>query len=147
MNWHICHKRKLLVLFVFSTYLPMFLLKFQARDHHGFLGISCFWGSGGPSKVYSVVLVGCRIKFLIQRSLPLKIWIKTHGDMLKIRTKKVFFLWQICQFNHDGWLILLKFYWFLNFNSQNLLLVRFLIRPILDPKFPLIVEGSKLAFG
>ena len=32
MNWHICHKRKLLFLFVFSTYLPVFLLKFQAGE-------------------------------------------------------------------------------------------------------------------
>ena len=55
--------------------------------------------------------------------------------------KSSFLLGQICQFNHYGWLILLKFYWFLNFNSQNLLLVRFLIRPILDPKFPLILES------
>ena len=31
LNWHICHKRKLLFLFVFSTYLPMFLLKFWAN--------------------------------------------------------------------------------------------------------------------
>ena len=32
----------------------------------------------------------------------------------------------------------MKFYSFLNSNSQNLLLARFLIRPILDPKFPLM---------
>ena len=52
--------------------------------------------------------------------------------------KSSFLLWQICQLNHYGSLILLKFYWFLNSNSQNLLLTRFLIRPILDPKFPLM---------
>ena len=32
----------------------------------------------------------------------------------------------------------MKFYWFLNSNSQKLILARFLIRPILDPKFPLM---------
>ena len=54
-----------------------------------------------------------------------------------------FLLWQICQFNHYGWLILLKFDWFLNSNSQNLLLAFFLIRPILDPKFPLMAVAEK----
>ena len=49
MNWHICHKRKLLFLFIFSTYLIVFLLKFRSRE-----------------------LVGCGIKFYIQR-VPLKI--------------------------------------------------------------------------
>ena len=48
--------------------------------------------------------------------------------------------------NHYGWVIWLKFYWFLSSNSQNLLLAHFLIRPILDAKFPLmttiIVEGD-----
>ena len=39
------------------------------------------------------LLVGCRIKFHIQRALVLEIWIKTHGDMLKIRTKKVVFVY------------------------------------------------------
>ena len=33
---------------------------------------------------------------------------------------------------------LIEFYWFLNSNLENLLLVCFLIRPILDPKFPLM---------
>ena len=37
----------------------------------------------------------------------------------------------------------MKFYWFLNSNSQNLLLARFLIRPILDPKFPLMIHFRK----
>ena len=57
--------------------------------------------------------------------------------------KRSFLLWQICQFNHYGWLILLKFDWFLNSNSQNLLLAFFLIRPILDPKFPLMAVAEK----
>ena len=138
MNWHICHKRKLLILFVFSTYLPVFLLEIQSKEfvgcgiwffiqwvltlhtfdgphypknkkylkkcdddviitffhvfhHHVFSCISCFWGSGVHQK-YAVwviiVLIGCGIKFCIQRALPLKIWVKTHGDMSKIQTKK-----------------------------------------------------------
>ena len=108
--------KKTIFLFVFSTYLPVFLLKFRSGE-----------------------LLGCRIWFRIQRDLLLRIWVKTQGDMLKIRNKKSsFLLWQICKLNHYGWLILLKFYWFLNSNSQNLLLACFIIRPILDPKFPLM---------
>ena len=59
-----------------------------------------------------------------------------------INKKSSFFQWQICQFNHYGWLILLKFYWFLNSNSQKIILARFLIRPILDPKFPLMGQEA-----
>ena len=84
-------------LFVFLTYLPVFLLKFWSGE-----------------------LVGCIIKFRIQRvatqhtfnkphypknkkylkkcdddiirrALLIKIWVKTLGDMSKIRTKKVVF--------------------------------------------------------
>ena len=64
--------KKLLFLFVFLTYLPIFLLKF---------------GSGE--------LVGLEIKFCIQWALPIEIWVKTEGDMLKIWTKKVVFLWYL----------------------------------------------------
>ena len=46
LNWHICHKRKLLFLFVILTHLPMFLLKFWSGE-----------------------LVGCGIWFRIQRVL------------------------------------------------------------------------------
>ena len=53
-----------------------------------YLCISCFWGSGVRQNYVVWVLVGCRIKFCIQRALPLKIWGKTQGYMLKIRTKK-----------------------------------------------------------
>ena len=104
-----------------------------------FSGISYFWGKGVCQKYAVWVLLGCGIKFCIQRSLLPEIWVKTQRDMSKIWTKKsTFLLWQICQFNHYGWLILLKFYWFLKTNSQNLLLAHFLIRPILDPEFPLM---------
>ena len=56
-----------------------------------FLRISCFWGSGVHQKYAVWVLVGCRIKFRIQRALPIKIWVKTQGVMSKIRTQKVAF--------------------------------------------------------
>ena len=61
--------KKLFFLFVFSTYLHVFLLKFRSGE-----------------------LVGCRIKFHIQRALLIEIWVKTHGDMSKIRTKKIVFI-------------------------------------------------------
>ena len=105
-----------------------------------FSGISCFWGRGVHQKYVWWVLIGCGIKFRIQRALPLEIWVKTQGDMSKIRTKKVFFCYDKYVNSTIMVDILLKFYWFLNSNSQNLLLERFLIRPILDPKFPLMVE-------
>ena len=99
-----------------------------------------FLGSGVHQKYVVWVLVGCRIKFHIQQALLLEIWVKIQS---KIWTKKSsFLLWQICQINHYGWLIILKFYWFLNSKSQNLLLVHFHIRPILDPKFPLMLAWN-----
>ena len=81
-------------------------VKMTSSSH--FSGISYFWGSGVHQKYAVWLLVGCGIKFHIQRSLPLRIWVKTHGDMSKIRKKSSFLLWQICQFNHYGWLIWLK---------------------------------------
>ena len=58
------------------------------HHHHIFSGISCFWGRGVHQKYAVWVLVGCGIKFCIQRALPLEIWVKTEGDMSKIQTKK-----------------------------------------------------------
>ena len=60
--------KKLLFPFVFSTYLHVVLLKF-------WLG----------------ALVGCIIEFPIQRVLPIEIWVKPHGDKLKIQIEKVVF--------------------------------------------------------
>ena len=37
------------------------------------------------------VLIGCGIKFRIQQDLPLEIWVKTQGYILKIWTKIVVF--------------------------------------------------------
>ena len=59
--------------------------------HHIFSGISYFWGSGVHQKYAVWVLVGCGIKLHIQQSLPIKIWVKTQGDMSKIWTQKVVF--------------------------------------------------------
>ena len=59
--------------------------------YHVFSGISCFWGKGVCQKYVVCVLIGCGIKFCIQRALPIKIWVKTQGDMSKIRTQKVVF--------------------------------------------------------
>ena len=95
------------------------------HHRHVFLGVSCSWGSGVHQKYAVWVLVGCRIKFHIERALPIGIWVKTQGDMSKIRTKKVVFLWQICQVNHYSWFILFKFYSFLNFNSQEFIVGSF----------------------
>ena len=101
--------------------------------------ISCFWGSKVCQKYAVWVLVGCGIKFRIQRALPIEIWVKTQWDMSKIRTKKVVF------FNDkyvNSTIMVDLFYW--NYigswipNHKNLLLAHFLIRPILDPKFPLM---------
>ena len=116
-------RKKLPFVFVFSTYIPMFLLKFQARELFG-CGIYCtsneyphcilfkdpttpkirntwekyavcgiyyFWGSGVYQKYAVWVLVGCGIKFCIQWALSIEIWVKTQGDMSKIRTQKVVF--------------------------------------------------------
>ena len=123
-------RKKILFVFVFSTYLPVFLLKFRSRElvgcgiwfriqrvptPHTFDGprypknkkylkkrdddiiitffqvFLVFLGSGVRQKYAVWVLVGCGIKFRIQRALPIEIWVKTQGDMSKIRTKKVVF--------------------------------------------------------
>ena len=68
---------------------------------------------------------------------------KNTGIYVENTNKFLFlFLWQICQFNHSGWLILLEFYWFLNSNSQELIVDAF-SWPILDPKFPLLWANPK----
>ena len=60
--------------------------------HHIFSGISCFSGSEVSQKYVVWVLIGCGIKFHIQRALLIEIWVKTQGSMSKIQTKKVVFL-------------------------------------------------------
>ena len=127
-------KKKTTFLFVFLTYLPVFLLQFQWRELVGcrikfciqrvptqytfdepftpknnkflknvmmmssslFLGISYFWGRGVRKKYAKWVFIGFRIKFCIQWALPIEIWVKAQGDMSKIQTKKVVFLWYLC---------------------------------------------------
>ena len=113
-------------MFVFLTYLPVFLLKFRSGElvgpciqrvptRHTFDGprypknnkylkkwnddviipffqeFLVFWGSRVHKKYAVWVLFWCEIKLCIQRSLPLRIWVKTQGDILKIRIKKVVF--------------------------------------------------------
>ena len=56
-----------------------------------FLGISCFGGRKVRQKYAVWVLVVWKIKFHIQQDLPIEIWVKTQGDISKIRTKKYFF--------------------------------------------------------
>ena len=105
---------------------------------HFFSGISYFGGSGVHQKYAMWVIIGFRIKFHIQQALPIKIWVRTQGDMSKIRTKKVDFFYD----KYVNLIIMVdSFYW----NSigswiptTKLFLARFLIRPVLDPKFPLM---------
>ena len=121
--------KKLLFVFVFSTYLYVFLLKFWSAELIGcriwfriqwvptlhtfdgplypknkkylekcdddviitfFSGISCFWLSGVRQKYGMWVLVGCKIKFCIQRALPIEIWVK-KGRYVENANKKVVF--------------------------------------------------------
>ena len=56
-----------------------------------FSGIYSFWGNDAHQKYVVWVLVGCEIKFHIQRALPLEIGVTRQGDMFKTRTKKVAF--------------------------------------------------------
>ena len=174
MTWHICDKINYF-LFISSTYLPLFLLKFWAGGligcgikfhiqwvptlhtcdepgypkkntwkmwwwhHHHFFQVFLIFGVAGSIKSmqcgYSLdVELNSDPTSSLAQNLS-----KNIGRYVENTNKKSsFILWQICQFNHYGWLILLKFYWFLNSNSQNLFLARFFIRPILDPKFPLM---------
>ena len=76
--------------------------------HHIFSSISCFWSSGVYQKYEVWLLVECRIKSCIQRSLSLEIWVKTQGDMLKIQTKKV-----ICFYDKyvNSTIMVDSFYW------------------------------------
>ena len=50
---------------------------------------------------------------------------KNTGRYVENTNKKVVFLWKICHDNHYGWVILLKFYWFLNSNSQEFIVDSF----------------------
>ena len=137
-------RKKLLFVFVFSTYIPMFLLKFWLRE-----------------------LVGCAILFYIQRvptlhtfdgprypknniylkkcdddmSSPNRNLSKNTGRYVKNMNKKSSFLYDRYV---NSTIMVDSFYW----NSigswipthKNLLLSCFLIRPILDPKFPLMFK-------
>ena len=158
-------------MFVFSTYLIVFLLKFRSGElvgceiwfriqrvptlhtfdgplypkkqempektwwwchYHIFSCISYFWGSEVHQEYAVWVLVGCRIKFRIQRALLIEIWVKTQGDMSKIRTQKVVFFFLPPKLIN----IILLFYYF------NYYFILFLRRPISDPKIPLMMKEN-----
>ena len=104
--------------------------------------MTCFWGSGVRQKYAVWVLVGCGIKFRIQRAPPIESWVKTQWDMSKIRTKKVVFFNDKCV---NSTIMVDLFYW----NSigswiptHKKLFWHVFLRPILDPKFPLMIIGG-----
>ena len=74
--------------------------------YHIFSCISYFWGSKVRQEYVVWVLVGCRIKFRIQRALLIEIWVKTQGDMSKIRTQKVVFFLSSSKINQYYFIIL-----------------------------------------
>ena len=59
-----------------------------------FFQVFLVFGVGVHQKYVLWVLIGCEIKFRIQWGLPPEIWVKTDGDMSKIRTKKVVFFYE-----------------------------------------------------
>ena len=54
------------------------------------------------------VLVGCGIKFRIQRALPLGLWVKRQGYMSKIWTKKIVFFYNKYV---NSTIMVVSFYW------------------------------------
>ena len=84
-----------------------------------FLGFYYFWGSGVRQKYAVQVLVGCGIKFRVQRSLPLKILSKNTRRYVENTNKKSSFFLSSSKIN--------KYYFII-----------FLRRTILDLKFPLM---------
>ena len=115
--------------------------------HHHIFQVFLFFGVAGSIKSIQVGTPWMWNQIPHPTSSPNRNLIKsTMRYVENTNTKSSFLLSQICHFNHYGWLILLKFYWFLNSNSQNLLLACFLIRPILDPKFPLM-RGSSMYYS
>ena len=70
-----------------------------------FSSISYFWGREVCQKYALWVLVGCIIKFHIQRALPFRIWVNTQGDMSKIWTQKVLFSFLTSHFSRYFWFL------------------------------------------
>ena len=73
-----------------------------------------FLGERGISKVCSVGTRWMRNLHPHPMSVHTRNSSKKRGRYVENSNKKIIFLWQICQVNHYGWIILLKFYWFLN---------------------------------
>ena len=94
-----------------------------------FSSIYCFLGRRVRKKYALWVCIGCGIKFCIQWALPLRIWVKkTRRYAKNTNTKSSFF--------HSSSKI------------NNYYFIIFLRRPILDPKFPLMLVGRiLLPFG
>ena len=158
---------------VFSTYLIVFLLKFQSEELVGCViwfriqrvpTLHTFDGPRYPKnkkylkkrdddiiitffQVFLVFGVAGSIKSMqcgysldaesnsasneLSRSNLSK---NTRRYVENTNKKSSFLLWKICQFNHYGWLILLKFYWFLNSNSQEFILGAFSYKAHFRPK-------------
>ena len=76
------------------------------HHHHIFSGIPCFWGSGVHQKYAVWACVGWEIKFHIEWALLIEIWVKTQGDMSKIRTTKVVFFFPSSKINKYYFIIL-----------------------------------------
>ena len=85
-TWWWCHHHVFHVFFLFGVAVSV-----KSMQCGYSLDAEFFWGSGVRQKYAVWVLVGCGIKFRIQRALPIEIWVKTQWDMSKIRTKKVVF--------------------------------------------------------
>ena len=95
------------------------------HHHHIFSCISCFSWSGVHQMYAKWVLVGCGIEFPIQRMLLVEIWVKPHGDKLKIRVEKVVYFF----FSSKIWWGKVIFFYY--FHYYFIISLR---RPILDLK-------------
>lgn len=91
------------------------------------------------------VLFGCVIEFPIQRVLPLEIWIKSHGDNLKIYVEKIVLFTYLpfyifTQKNGDSFPIVDIITWIL----LVLIKLNFVLRPIFYLKTFLMLSSNNL---
>ena len=113
-------------------------------QHHLFSYISYFSWSGVLQKYAKWVLVGWGIEFPIQWVLPIEIWVKPHGDKLKIRVEKVvsFFFYSKMWW---GKLILFDYFhhYFIISLRRPILNLK---TPLMDPCFPFWILHLKRKF-